>query len=202
MQDCTIEELLSHAEVEYIQLGTKWVAATTDSNDTGFFSGECFKCGKKGHRAHDCYSKVSNNGGGSSNNDKKFTNYGNKGGRGGGQSGRGGKGGGRGGRGGDRATTTKADGNGDKEKDPFRQNPKSGESHEKTINGKKYTWCGRCARWGDHSTEQHRTMLLAKTDESKGGSDDDKDDRSVHSARLATSSPPSISSLIRHARDF
>ena len=131
-------------------------------------------------------------GGGGSNNDKKFTKYGNKGGRGGGQSGHGGKGGGLGGRGSDRAT--------DKEKDRFRQNPKSGESHEKTINGKQYSWCG--ARWCDHSTEQHRTMLLATKDKSKGDTNNDNDDGSAHSAKLATSSPPSISSLIGHARDF
>ena len=35
--------------------------------------------------------------------------------------------------------------------------PGKNESHEKSINGKKYYWCGKpgCCKWGDHKSQDH-----------------------------------------------
>ena len=33
--------------------------------------------------------------------------------------------------------------------------PKSGESHERTRDGKTEYWCGKCGRWGNHPTNKH-----------------------------------------------
>ncbi len=40
-------------------------------------------------------------------------------------------------------------------KKAFKTPPKPGEDHEKTINGSKLKWCGRCDKWTDHKTEDH-----------------------------------------------
>ena len=43
----------------------------------------------------------------------------------------------------------------EKNKDPKRQPPKNGEEHEKTFDGKKFNWCGKCGRWTNHRTKEH-----------------------------------------------
>ena len=39
--------------------------------------------------------------------------------------------------------------------DPKKIPPKRDQSHEKTINGQTYHWCGKCASWTDHKTANH-----------------------------------------------
>lgn len=43
------------------------------------------------------------------------------------------------------------------DKDPKKIPPKRDQSHEKTFNGKTLHWCGKCASWTDHKTENHGT---------------------------------------------
>jgi len=122
----------------------QWVATSAmlqSSTEMGFKVEhkdiECFHCHKKGHITRSCPDKPKKDGGCG-------------GGRGhGGRGGRSGcSGQGRGGR-----------GDGKKPVDPLRVPPKAGESHEKTVNGRKVIWYGRCSFRKDHSTEQHRAMV-------------------------------------------
>jgi len=142
----TIDDVLTRAEIRYDELvkSNQWMAMTTtlQSNmETGFKVEhkdiECFHCHKKGHIARNCPEKP-----------PEDTGRGSGRGRGGrgGRAGRTGRG--RGGR-----------GDGKKPVDPLRMPPKAGESHEKTVNGRKVVWCGRCSYWKDHTTEQHRAMM-------------------------------------------
>lgn len=49
--------------------------------------------------------------------------------------------------------------------------PKSGEAHEKELNGKKVQWCGKCGRWGNHPTANHKSKeQIKKEKEEKAGS--------------------------------
>ena len=54
---------------------------------------------------------------------------------------------------------------------PWKIPPKSGEAHEKELNGKKVKWCGKCGRWGNHSTAEHKSKeQLKKEKEQNAGS--------------------------------
>ena len=63
-----------------------------------------------------------------------------------------------------------------KPKNPKRQPPKNGESHEKEFDGETLLWCGKCGRWGNHKTADHKTKeelqkaKETKTDEQASGS--------------------------------
>jgi Zinc knuckle len=167
----TIETLLSMAEGKYSDLWSKgsWESGTgPKSQDSSFFAGECFNCGKKGHMARDCKApkKEGHVQGG----------YGKRGGR----SGRGGRGGRSGGRGRGRGSKGRGGGlegaeKGEKGEVP----PKPGESRTKTIDGKVVHWCGRCQKWCDHSTEQHRQMA-AKAEEGKDSESKESGNRSLN----------------------
>ena len=58
----------------------------------------------------------------------------------------------------------KKDSSVDTAKDPNKQPPKSGETHEKTVNGKTLKWCGICGRWGNHSTSEHKSKEELESD--------------------------------------
>ena len=38
-----------------------------------------------------------------------------------------------------------------------RQLPKTGEEHTKFFDGKKLFWCGKCGKWGNHKTVDHKS---------------------------------------------
>ena len=152
MQNLTLEALFLKAETKYTELWSKdlWESGTgPKSQDSSFFAGECFNCGKKGHMARDCKSPKKHDG-------NVQGGRGGRGGRGGGRSGGRGRGRGGKGRGGGLDSTKKSE-KGDVP-------PKPGESHTKTVDGKVLNWCGRCCKWGDHSTEQHRQMAAKAED--------------------------------------
>jgi len=68
-------------------------------------------------------------------------------------------------------SSAKKDGGKDKSQkpNPYKEKPKEGEAHVKTINSVECSWCERCRRWtsGDkrHSTSEHKTK-----NELQGGS--------------------------------
>ena len=66
--------------------------------------------------------------------------------------------------------------NTDKSKDPKKQPPKAGEDHEKNFDGKKFKWCGKCGKWTNHSTKEHRPKKSEtdKDDETKNADDDEQ----------------------------
>ena len=53
--------------------------------------------------------------------------------------------------------------NGDN-KDPKKQPPKKNEAHEKEFNGQKLKWCGKCGKWTNHSTAEHKPKKKEKQD--------------------------------------
>jgi hypothetical protein len=170
---CTVEDITTKANNLYSGLiGASLWAAGDGKEETGFFAGNCYNCGKEGHMAKDCKAPKKDN-----NNERGGRGEG-RGGRGRGRGGKGGRGG-RGGRGGGKQND-KSDNQG--EKDPYRIPPKKGEPHKKVINGKTVYWCGRCNRWNDHDTETHRAMVAnfgsddsTKSDAKKGSNSDMKD---------------------------
>jgi hypothetical protein len=184
-RDCTVEALTDKANELYSGLlgASLWVAGDGKQSDSGFFAGNCYECGEKGHKSVNCPKKKKD---GDGNNNSGNRGSGN--GRGNGRGGRGGRGGGRGGRGGRGGGRGGGDSNGSndkKEKDPFSTPPKKGESHTKTINGKTYHWCGRCNRWVDHDTDQHRAMLALKASEPSDTKSSDKSDDKKESGNFA-----------------
>ena len=56
-----------------------------------------------------------------------------------------------------------------KRKDPLKQPPQAGESHEKKINGKLEKWCGKCGRWGNHLTADHKSKEELQKEKTTGG---------------------------------
>ena len=41
--------------------------------------------------------------------------------------------------------------------DPKRKPPLQGEEHSRKIGGETLLWCGKCGRWGNHKTSEHKT---------------------------------------------
>ena len=66
-------------------------------------------------------------------------------------------------------------------KDPKKQPPKTGEAHVKTFNNKKLFWCGKCGRWGNHKTADHKTKeeLEALKNKNKDSGNDDGEKANV-----------------------
>lgn len=138
--------LLSLAEEEYTRLvgSNSWVAkATSSAEDSAFFSG-CYTCGSNDHWSRECPQNAGGRGG-----------RGGRG-RGGGRGGQGRGGRGQGGRGRGRGRGGGGRGGQDKNKDPLKQPPKKGDPHERVENGKSQSWCGKCGRWGNHPTKDHK----------------------------------------------
>lgn len=141
----TIPDLLASIERKYAEflIGNKWEAANNKEEESAFLT--CFKCGKEGHIARDCESSET----------------GGRGGRGGG--GRSGRGRSRGNGGRGRGRGSRAGGRVPDSNKP----PGPGEPRSKKVNNKTVFWCGRCGRWGDHSTDHHKAMVanIANSDE-------------------------------------
>lgn len=180
-RNCTVEALTDKANDLYSGLlgSSLWAAGDGKQADTGFFAGKCYECNEVGHKREDCPLLKNKDGGHGGNNDRNGGRGRGGGGRGTGRGGRGGRGGrqGRGGRGGGRNGDRSSNDSSNNGKDPFRIPPKKGEGHTKTIDGKTYRWCGRCSRWGDHTTDQHKAMLAMTANENNNekASDDNKD---------------------------
>ena len=125
----------------------------------------CFNCGNIGHTSPKCplpkdeqateirRKLVSGT--------REYTGRGGKG-RGRGGQGRG-RGGGRGrgaGRGNNDSSKQKPELSAEEAaKKALKAPPKAGEAHEKTINGDKLKWCGRCGKWCDHKKDNAEGKL-------------------------------------------
>ena len=186
-RNCSVDVLTDKANELYSGLlgSSLWAAGDGKQGDSGFFSGNCYECGEPGHKVADCPKKKkdgqdSNYRGGR----ERGSGRGNGRGRGnnGGRGDRGGRGGRGNGRNGGRGNSG---GSNDGEKNPYCLPPKKGESHTKEINNKTLHWCGRCNRWVDHNTDQHKMMLAMmangssdnkSSDDKKNASKDDKKD--------------------------
>ncbi|GAX21370.1 hypothetical protein FisN_12Lu132 [Fistulifera solaris] len=173
---CTVEDITAKANNLYSGLiGASLWAAGDGEDETGFFAGNCYNCGKEGHMAKDCKAPKKEN-----NNERGGHREG-RGGRGRGRGGKGGRGG-RGGQGqGSGKQNDKSSNKGDK--DLYRTPPKKGEPHKKVNDGKMVYWCGRCNRWNDHDTDTHRAMVAnfvsddSTKSEGKKNSDSDAKDK-------------------------
>ncbi len=166
----TVAEILDILELDYLsKLGSgKWVAKDTkQGKNSGFVILEdgtlimCFNCGELGHMVKDCPHPIdekaiaarkklvfgsSNNG--DNNRREKRSKWKPKDKKG------------------ENAKDTKFD---NKSKNPKRQPPKSGESHEKDFDGTTLHWCGKCGRWGNHKTSDHKTKEELKQEQQESG---------------------------------
>ena len=150
-------EYLAILEGEYtkfISAGT-WPAKSTKNGKNASFGAFkeggrdmskilCLNCLEPGHMVKDCPKEIDRQAI-AENKKKIFRNYDNRRTRGGGGGGHGSSGNGNGG---DAKKTIV---------NPRRVPPGPNDSKEKTIDGKKYKWCGRCGLWTNHSTEEHKT---------------------------------------------
>ncbi len=164
----TVENILTEVVNDYSSKSGSglWEAKiTTKGQNSGFSANAdglmCFNCGELGHMIKDCPKPIDE----SAIAARKKIIYG--------DSNRRGKY--------DKKTSTKSnndkdkkDDKGDKDsksscpKNPKRQPPKTGESHEKEIDGETLSWCGKCGRWGNHKTADHKTKEeLQKAKENK-----------------------------------
>ena len=66
----------------------------------------------------------------------------------------------------DRNFANKSDG--EREKSIYRQPPKQDDPHVKTIAGKSLFWCGKCGKWTNHKTSEHKSKAELKKDEGRG----------------------------------
>jgi hypothetical protein len=175
----TSEDIIDAFESKYSDIIGRgdWEAKSTTAGQESGFSADvsdtvCFNCGKIGHTSPKCTLPK----------DEKATEIRRKlfsssrdssGGRGGRGHGKGGQGRGRG-RGGGRGRGAGRGGN-DSSKKPelsadeaakkaLKTPPKPGEDHEKTINGSKLKWCGRCGKWTDHKSQDHPSGTKDATD--------------------------------------
>jgi Zinc knuckle len=137
LQQRTLTEFMDQFEIYYRELvgmEGRWTAIASNTKDTVFFAGNCFNCGKSGHRSRDCPAPRRPQG----------QQSGRGAGRSGGTENQGGRGGG-----------------GDTEKKKTPKNkipPREGESHQRTVNGKVLKWCGTCKKWNNnHLTAEHRS---------------------------------------------
>jgi hypothetical protein len=163
-KDYQVDEILNILEEDYTdKLGSgKWTAKDSSKNEGSAFSLTlsymmCFNCGKFGHGVRNCPEPIDEaaiakrkklvvkEGNNHSNNTRK-------------------------GKGGKRFQKDKDEGdtNSERNKETKKQPPKKGESHEKDFNGKKLYWCGKCGKWTNHKTSEHRPKKSEeKTEEDK-----------------------------------
>lgn len=190
VKNCTIDTLLRSAEKEYINLtsASLWKVGKHEQNSV-FFAGKCFDCGKPGHKAgaKECAEKKNPN-------DRKGHGNQGRGGRGRGNTrgGRGGRGRGRsGGRGG--GVRYQVD------KTP----PRPGEAKVRTKNGRTETWCGRHGywTWGDIAHESETCPLPRGGTGNDAGNDahvaDGTGDNATQDSRHV-----SFAGTVTHALDF
>ena len=178
LKQLTSNTYLLNAEGKYTELRTdgRWKAVTVDSNESVF---ACFNCG-----TDDCNLKICpkpKNDAVIAKRKAKFEANKTTGkGRGGGGRGRSNTRGGGGGRGrgrGRSGTPSGGRGRGRGSDNYDRTPPKANASHEKTVNGTKYKWCGICKywMWGHliYETKEHRNRQeQANLAKSGGGGDD------------------------------
>ena len=164
LKNYELEEILRELEADYTdKLGSgKWPAKDTKVNQESTFAigTMCFNCGGLDHMLKDCpkpfdqsaikarkqillgNGKGSNSGGGKKNYNNNSNNKGNE----------------------NKGNNYKKGGNNDTDEskkpkvtNPKKIPPKAGDSHEKSFDGKTLKWCGRCGRWGNHATPEHKT---------------------------------------------
>jgi hypothetical protein len=132
VKECTVDAMLDAAESEYIALTTsnKWQLGTNPAEqESVFFAGKCFDCGRQGHRKGDKSCPGRGKSGGRGRGRRAYRGRGNPGrGR---EDGRG-RGRGRGG-----GSFIPKD----------RSPPATGEPHSRTKNNRNEKWCGRCGYW-------------------------------------------------------
>ncbi len=159
----SVTEILDNLEQDYISKlsAGKWVAKDTkQGKNSGFLiynkDGSvtmCFNCGEIGHTVKDCPHALDEDAIAA----RKKLLFGNNGGR-------------RGKRekypkktnpeedkDKDTSTNTNTGKNTGKVKNPKRQPPKTDEPHEKDFDGSTLYWCGKCGRWTNHKTDDHKT---------------------------------------------
>lgn len=159
----TADDIFRLFENKYIDMlgRTEWTPKSiTEGQSSGFYSNGgaltlmCFNCGGLNHSVNDCKHSLNQEHIDFRKNlvfkkKKEKKPDGGKGGGGGKKQTDGSK----------KGSDSKPNGGGgdgnNKNVNPLTVAPKSGESHEKTINGAKLFWCIKCGKWSNHRTDNH-----------------------------------------------
>lgn len=162
--DYEIEDILKILEEDYQdKIGSgKWTPKGTDKVEGSTFSVSnedimCLNCGEFGHMVKDCTKPICQLA--IAKRKKLLFNFRGKG----GDSDKG-----------DKKTNKKGkknESNSDKPKDPKKQPPKAGEEHEKIFDGQKLWWCGKCGKWTNHKTKDHKPKKPTKDTEENGNNE-------------------------------
>jgi hypothetical protein len=162
-----VDEILKLLERNYQdKLGSgEWTAKDSSTNEGSTFmmtmdNMMCLNCGKFGHKVKDCPEPINEE---AIAKRKKLlfkSKEGNQTGNGKG-----------------RKSKDRGNSGSEKNRDPKRQPPKNGEEHEKTFDGKKLNWCGKCGKWTNHSTKEHRPK---KKDNEKADEESKKDEEQAN----------------------
>ena len=166
-RDYTVERILKILESSYSdKLGSgQWTSKTSTKVENSTFNVSttskddimCLNCGQFGHMVKECPQAIDENAiakrkkivfktKGDSNSDDNSNNK--------------------------RRSQRQKNRNNNDNKDPKKQPPKKDEAHEKDFNGQKLKWCGKCGKWTNHSTAEHKPKKKEKQDDK----DDDKEE--------------------------
>ena len=171
-----LEEILRELEADYTdKLGSgKWPAKDTKVNQESSFAATgtmCYNCGSLDHLLKDCPKPFDQ----AAIKTRKTLLQGNSG-KTGGNNKSGNKGSEKGGNKGNSHKSNDSEKSGDNSKskttNPKKVPPKSGESHEKSFDGKTLKWCGKCGRWAGHSTSEHKSKEELQKDKKSGGNEE------------------------------